>query len=173
MPRARPPATRVDLRKQHGFGSIAALCVVVLYAPILVLVVFSFNDNRSVTLWTGFSFDWYAKAFDQRGDPGSRLQLAQDRRHRHRRRHDLRHHRGARHDAHPALARHDLRYMVINLPLMVPEIVTAIATLFFFALLPAPLGIRLWAWQPDDRAHGVLHPLRLPADPRADLRTWT
>ena len=34
-------------------------------------------------------------------------------------------------------------YLVINLPLMVPEIVTAIATLIFFALLNNALGITL------------------------------
>lgn len=34
-----------------------------LYAPILVLVVFSFNDSKSRVLWTGFSLKWYAKLF--------------------------------------------------------------------------------------------------------------
>jgi spermidine/putrescine transport system permease protein len=34
-------------------------------------------------------------------------------------------------------------YMVVNLPLMVPEIVTAIATLIFFALIYATLGLSL------------------------------
>ncbi len=33
-----------------------------LYLPIVVVVVFSFNANRLATIWTGFSFDWYAKA---------------------------------------------------------------------------------------------------------------
>jgi len=36
-----------------------ALILVFLYAPILVLVVFSFNSTKSRTVWTGFSFDWY------------------------------------------------------------------------------------------------------------------
>ncbi len=31
-----------------------------LYAPIVFLVVFSFNDSRLVTSWTGFSTRWYA-----------------------------------------------------------------------------------------------------------------
>ncbi len=31
-----------------------------LYAPIAFLVVFSFNDSRLVTAWTGFSTRWYA-----------------------------------------------------------------------------------------------------------------
>ena len=30
-----------------------------LYAPIFVLVTFSFNSSKSRTVWTGFSLDWY------------------------------------------------------------------------------------------------------------------
>ena len=32
-----------------------------LYAPIAVLIVFSFNENRNVGVWTGFSFRWYGE----------------------------------------------------------------------------------------------------------------
>ncbi|MBC5738283.1 MULTISPECIES: ABC transporter permease [Oscillospiraceae] len=34
-----------------------------LYAPIFVLIVFSFNATKSRTVWGGFSLDWYAKLF--------------------------------------------------------------------------------------------------------------
>ena len=34
-----------------------------LYAPILVLVVFSFNDSRSRTSWEGFTLRWYRELF--------------------------------------------------------------------------------------------------------------
>lgn len=34
-----------------------------LYIPILVLIVYSFNDNKLVTVWSGFSFRWYAELF--------------------------------------------------------------------------------------------------------------
>lgn len=34
-----------------------------LYAPILVVVVMSFNTGRSVLRWEGFGLDWYEKAF--------------------------------------------------------------------------------------------------------------
>jgi putrescine transport system permease protein len=34
-----------------------------LYAPIVSLVVFSFNENRLVTVWSGFSTKWYAELF--------------------------------------------------------------------------------------------------------------
>jgi spermidine/putrescine transport system permease protein len=35
-----------------------------LYAPIIVLAVFSFNDNENVGIWTNFSFRWYSEMFD-------------------------------------------------------------------------------------------------------------
>ena len=142
---ATTPATRrrgsVDLRRQHGFGTTAALCLVVLYAPILVLIFYSFNDIRSVTKWSGFSLEWYVKAFENeqiQSAAWNSLKIA----------------------AFAtivsticatmaALATTRTRpwpgmtasYLVINLPLMVPEIVTAIATLIFFALLHAALGL--------------------------------
>lgn len=34
-----------------------------LYAPIVVLAVFSFNDNNNVGIWTEFSFKWYGEMF--------------------------------------------------------------------------------------------------------------
>lgn len=34
-----------------------------LYAPILVLIVFSFNRSKSRGAWTGFTLDWYKKLF--------------------------------------------------------------------------------------------------------------
>jgi spermidine/putrescine transport system permease protein len=34
-----------------------------LYAPIIILVVFSFNASRFVTSWGGFSFRWYGELF--------------------------------------------------------------------------------------------------------------
>ncbi len=37
----------------------AALIYLFLYAPILVLVFFSFNSTRSTQVWTGFSLEWY------------------------------------------------------------------------------------------------------------------
>ncbi len=33
------------------------------YIPIIVLMVFSFNDSKLGTVWTGFTFDWYVKLF--------------------------------------------------------------------------------------------------------------
>ena len=33
------------------------------YLPILSMIVFSFNKSRLVTVWGGFSTDWYGKLF--------------------------------------------------------------------------------------------------------------
>jgi spermidine/putrescine transport system permease protein len=35
-----------------------------LYAPLVVLVVMSFNDSRRTTKWQGFTLDWYRKLFE-------------------------------------------------------------------------------------------------------------
>ncbi|HIG36179.1 MAG TPA: ABC transporter permease subunit [Oceanospirillaceae bacterium] len=34
-----------------------------LYAPIIILVIFSFNKSELVTVWAGFSFRWYGELF--------------------------------------------------------------------------------------------------------------
>src|SRR5262245_66364516 len=34
-----------------------------LYAPILLLVIYSFNSGRLVTVWAGFSTRWYVQLF--------------------------------------------------------------------------------------------------------------
>jgi len=64
---AKKMGKAIDLKYQPGFSQIAWLCIAVLYAPIAVLVLFSFNQNRSVTVWTEFSFDWYVKAMNNEG----------------------------------------------------------------------------------------------------------
>lgn len=44
-----------------GAGLFMTLSFLFLYAPILVLVVFSFNDSKSRAVWSGFTLDWYAR----------------------------------------------------------------------------------------------------------------
>jgi spermidine/putrescine transport system permease protein len=136
-----PKPKPFDVKRQPGFGFVAIACLFMLYAPIVILVVFSFNADRSVTRWTSFSLTWYAAALAD-GDIHDAAQnslmislaativstiLATA----------------------AALATTRSRpwpgmmaaYMLINLPLMVPEIVTAVATLSFFALLAAQFDI--------------------------------
>lgn len=49
-------------------GMFARVCMIItlifMYAPILVLIAFSFNDSKSRTVWTGFSLHWYADLFN-------------------------------------------------------------------------------------------------------------
>lgn len=42
----------------------AALVYLFLYAPIAILVVFSFNASRQTAFWSGFTLDWYRRLFD-------------------------------------------------------------------------------------------------------------
>ncbi len=41
-----------------------SLILAFLYLPILVLVIFSFNESKSRSVFTGFTFDWYQKLFN-------------------------------------------------------------------------------------------------------------
>ncbi|MFT5657304.1 MAG: spermidine/putrescine transport system permease protein [Gammaproteobacteria bacterium] len=59
--RARSRAFSV--RKLPGFGFTAIACFVLLYAPILILVAYSFNAGSSVALWEGLSWRWYYSAW--------------------------------------------------------------------------------------------------------------
>ena len=34
-----------------------------LYAPIVVLIIYSFNEGKSRVRWEGFTFKWYAELF--------------------------------------------------------------------------------------------------------------
>lgn len=42
------------------------LILLFLYAPILVLIVLSFNNSRSRVQWGGFTLDWYSRLFSNR-----------------------------------------------------------------------------------------------------------
>ena len=54
--------------KKNGFGSrlMIGLTFLFLYAPIFVLIVFSFNATKSRSIWGGFSLRWYAELFADR-----------------------------------------------------------------------------------------------------------
>jgi putrescine transport system permease protein len=43
--------------------TMLVLGFIFLYAPILSLMVYSFNESRLVTVWSGFSFKWYGELF--------------------------------------------------------------------------------------------------------------
>ena len=42
------------------------LIVLFLYAPIVTLMVLSFNDSRTSVKWGGFSLKWYQRLFENR-----------------------------------------------------------------------------------------------------------
>lgn len=52
------------MKKNGIFARLCmALIVIFMYAPIVVLIVFSFNESKSRTVWTGFSLHWYQDLF--------------------------------------------------------------------------------------------------------------
>lgn len=59
---ARPLRRRRSLTEHLLVGN-AWLVYIFFYAPILVLVIFSFNSGRFVSRWEGFSLDWYVRLF--------------------------------------------------------------------------------------------------------------
>ena len=56
------------MKKNNSFLNrlFMVLVFVFLYAPIVLLIVFSFNAGNSNMVWKGFSLDWYAKLFRNR-----------------------------------------------------------------------------------------------------------
>ncbi len=128
------------IRHMPGFPTIAVICFVCLYAPILTLVAFSFNDSMSMSDWGGFSWRWYLSAWNN-----ERVQDASIR--------SLIIASVAAVVATcvaTAAALGTTRtkpfrgmttvYVLINQPLMVPEIVTGVALLIFFATIKVWTG---------------------------------
>jgi spermidine/putrescine transport system permease protein len=52
---------------QRLLAAHTALVYLFLYAPIAILVAFSFNASRQTAVWSGFTLDWYRQLLD---DPG-------------------------------------------------------------------------------------------------------
>ncbi len=142
--RAAKRKARIDLRRYPGFAALAAFCLIVLYAPLVIVAIYSFNETASITRWGGFSLKWYADVFF--GPESEKFKDAAW--------NSLVIAIGAATVATSfataaALAmvrggRFPLRggvFGLINLPLMVPEIVTAVATLIFFAMLGFERGV--------------------------------
>ena len=132
-----------DVRTYPGFLPVTIVCLVVLYAPLLVVMVYSFNASISITRWGGFSLAWYHDVFA--GPESAKFKAA------------------AWNSisiaimaatastsiataAAVAMVRgghfrgRSLNLALISLPIMVPEIVTAVATLVFFSAIGFTLG---------------------------------
>lgn len=136
----RHAARGFSVRRMPGFTLIAAAGFVLLYAPIATLVVYSFNDGASIALWEGFSLRWFAVAWDNQQvqeATGRSLVVA------------------AAASAiattvatmaalgttrTPPFPGGTVIYALISQPLMVPEIVTAVALLIVFAMIKIATG---------------------------------
>jgi len=131
-------ARRFSVQRQTGFATIAIICFFALYLPIVVLVFYAFNSADSLSSFQGLSLRWFARAFENRQviDASIRsLQIAAV---------AATAATIAATMAAIATTRTEpyrgvtLKYAFINQPLMVPEIVTAVALLIFFA------RIKIW-----------------------------
>jgi spermidine/putrescine transport system permease protein len=124
----------------RGLRSATILFFLYLYLPIAVLFVYSFNGGTMATIWEGFSLRWYVSVIessDFRAAATNSLIVA----------------------ASAAflgtvlatmaalgfrgrkLAGASLMMPFLSFPLVIPEIVTAVATLIFFISIGMPLGL--------------------------------
>lgn len=129
-----------DPRHWPGLGFLATLFLAYVYLPIFILIALSFNENELVTIWTGFSLDWYVKAAHNNNviraawnslliatvaslsattlATMAAVRMARDR-----------------------FPGQTAVNALIALPLTLPEIVTAVATLMFFSILGVRQGL--------------------------------
>lgn len=52
--------------EKTGKKILLGLVYLFLYAPIIVLIIFSFNDSKLRGVWSGFTLKWYARLFTDR-----------------------------------------------------------------------------------------------------------
>lgn len=135
---------RFDIKHYKGFFPLTVLCLVILYSPLIVVTVYSFNDSVSITNWEGVSLRWYVDVFT--GPESAKYKAA------------------AWNSFVIAITaattatliamlaataiirggRFKLRlasFGLISLPLMVPEIVTAVALLIFYNAIGFDRGL--------------------------------
>ncbi|TDE40654.1 ABC transporter permease [Antarcticimicrobium sediminis] len=130
-----------DVKRYPGLGLISIAFFVYLYTPLLVVILYSFNANRITSVWTEFSFKWYASALQNDALMSAlktsltvafiatvvattiallaALSIIRGRNVRFRK----------------------LSETVVNLPLLLPEIVLAVATLILFSLVGVQNGM--------------------------------
>jgi spermidine/putrescine transport system permease protein len=133
-------ADRFAVNRLPGFTAIAVLAFLALYIPIVTLVFFSFNAGSTVMDFSGFSLKWYAVAWSNTAvqeaawrslviafwatviatTVATMAALGTTRRR--------------------AFRGQTAVYVAINQPLMVPEIVTAVALLIVFAWVKVQTG---------------------------------
>lgn len=129
-----------SVRTLPGFSVLAIFTFFALYAPISILVIYSFNEGTSLAIWEGASLRWYRQAAQNEAVMDAALRslflasvaasvatvaatmaaLATTRTRR--------------------FPGKTMIYAIINQPLMVPEIVTAVALLIVFAWIKVATG---------------------------------
>lgn len=132
--------SRFDIRVLPGFAGVALVTFLLLYLPIATLVAYAFNAGDSISMWQGLSLRWFVAAWQNTAvqDAATRsliiacfaatiatvvstmAALAT-----------------TRTAPYPGLS---FKYAVINQPLMVPEIVTAVALLIVFSKIKVWTG---------------------------------
>ena len=128
-------SVHTDVKTYAGFRAMTLVCMFILYAPLIVVTVYSFNASASITTWGGLSTRWYVDVFV--GPESAKFQKAA-----------INSFSIAIIAATVATAiataaataivrggKYRLRTPslgLITLPIMVPEIVLAVATLIFF-----------------------------------------
>lgn len=138
----------LDIKKQTGFGLIAALCIIVLYLPMLVIIVYSFNNSPGIGAnWQGMTTHWYQSVLNNAAFFDSAwlsfliagvamvlstvLATAAA----------LGTTRGTPWPGQNAV------FVAITSTLVVPEIIMGIALLVFFSFLSSTVGITLGLWK--------------------------
>jgi spermidine/putrescine transport system permease protein len=58
---------RFDIRRLPGAATLAIACFVILYIPMVILVVNSLNGGQSISVWEGVSLHWYGVALQNEG----------------------------------------------------------------------------------------------------------
>ncbi|MGI9487454.1 MAG: ABC transporter permease [Geminicoccaceae bacterium] len=131
------------LRRYPGFFPMTMICLVILYAPLIVVMIYSFNASPSITVWEGLSLRWYQDVFT--GIESAKFKTAAW--------------NSLTIAVMAAIASttiataaavgmirggafrgRSLSFALISMPIMVPEIVTAVATLIFFSAIGFTLG---------------------------------
>jgi spermidine/putrescine transport system permease protein len=131
---------KFEVKRLPGFATIALITFFLLYLPIVTLVVYAFNSSSSIAIWEGFSLRWFRAAWNNElvveaswrslqiaaaaaviaTVAATMAALATTR---------TRPYRGL-----------TFKYAAINQPLMVPEIVIAVALLIFFSRIKVWTG---------------------------------
>ena len=135
-----------SIKRMPGFSLLALACFFALYMPLAPLVVYSFNAGNNIALWEGLSLRWYVAAWENDLVQSAAIRsvvvatiasviatvlatmaaLGTTR---------TRPYRGQ-----------TSIYAMVNQPLMVPEIVTAVALLILFALIKESTGYHGYAY---------------------------